>query len=175
MTHTGDLGYISLPGKGANDRFLSGLVAALQARSLPVAGLVQANVERADRPWCDMEITVLPDGPRLRINDDRGALAKGCRLNHGALEQAVHALLQRLDGAALLVINKFGKQEAEGKGCVPAIAAALDLGIPVVIGVNGLNLPAFHAFAGDLAQPLPETAETALDWCVARVSQPSNP
>jgi len=168
MTNDGGLGYVSLPGKGANDRCLGHLVTQLQAQGVRVAGLVQANVERTDRPWCDMEITVLPDGPRLRINDDRGAFAKGCRLNHGALEEAVFALMQRLMGAEILVINKFGKQEAEGKGCVPAIVAALDQNIPVVIGVNALNLPAFQDFAGDLAQPLPTDSAAALAWCLSR-------
>lgn len=170
MANEGGLGFVSLPDKGANDRFLADLVARLQAQGVRVTGLVQANVERADRPWCDMEITVLPDGPRLRINDDRGALAKGCRLNHGALEEAVFALMQRLGGAEVLVINKFGKQEGEGKGCVPALVAALDQGLPVVIGVNALNLPAFQAFAGDLAQALPTEPAAALQWCLTHRS-----
>lgn len=161
------LAYVSLPGRGANDRFLAGIAASLAAEGRRLAGTVQSNEERPDRARCDMDILVLPDGPVLRISEDRGDLARGCRLDAGALEAAVMGTARALPDAELLVVNKFGKQEAEGRGLAPLIAEALDRDIPVLLGVNGLNLPAFERFAGGLATALPACEASVLDWCRA--------
>ena len=69
------------------------------------------------------------------------------------------------------MVNKFGKQEAGGKGLVPVIAEALDRGIPVLVGVNALNLPPFLDFAAGIAEPLaPETAAVT-GWCLASIGR----
>ncbi len=156
------LASVSIAGKGLTDACLTEAVALMQAQGLRLAGTVQSNPLRADRPKCDMDVHVLPDGPVLRISEDRGKLARGCRLDAGMLETAVAATLERLDDAQLLVINKFGKQEAEGRGFVPVIAEAMARGLPVVVGVNPINHPVFQRFTGDLAWNLePEPAMIA--------------
>lgn len=149
------LGYVSLPGRGANDRFLTDIVARLRSLEIRVAGTVQSNVERPDRAKCDMDIFVLPDGPVLRISEDRGDLARGCRLDAGVLEDAVLGVTRELPRAEMLIVNKFGKQEAEGRGMAPLIAEALGSGLPVLLGVNGLNVQAFRTFAAGLGTALP--------------------
>jgi len=68
-----------------------------------------------------------------------------------------------------VVVNKFGKQEGAGRGFVPVIAAALERGLPVLVGVNRLNLPAFEAFAGGLAEGLPADPALIASWAQARV------
>lgn len=158
------LAYVSLFGRGATDAFLSAVAADLAARGLRLAGTVQSNVDRPDRRRCDMDLRVLPDGPLVRISEDRGDLARGCRLDSGALEQTVAEVLARLPGADLMIVNKFGKREGEGRGLIPAIAAALDRGIPVLVGVNALNLPDFLAFADGLAVALPPDVAAVADW-----------
>lgn len=160
------LGHVSLPGRGANDLFLAGVARGLQAAGLRLAGTVQVNIRREGRVRCDMDLRVLPDGPVLRISEDRGNGARGCRLDAGVLEAAVLGVSAALPQADLLLVNKFGKQEAEGRGLAPLIAEALSRGIPVLAGVNGLNLPAFEAFAEGLATPLPGDEAMVLDWCL---------
>lgn len=161
------LAYVSVPGRGATDAVLEKAVALLEAEGFPLAGTVQTNSEREGRSKCDMDLRVLPDGPVLRISQDLGENARGCRLNGGVLEEAVMEVTQRLDGAALLVVNKFGKQEALGRGLVPVIAEALERGLPVVVGVNGLNLPSFLEFAGGLAEHLSPDPLAVADWARA--------
>ncbi len=158
------IGYVSLPGRGATDACLAQAVGILTAGGLPLAGTVQTNLEQAGGHVCDMDLRVLPDGPVLRISQDLGPGARGCRLDGDVLETAVVEVARRLDGAALLVVNKFGKQEALGRGLVPVIAEAAGRGLPVLLGVNGLNLPAFLDFAGGLAQPLPGDPEAVARW-----------
>ncbi|MFC0199570.1 DUF2478 domain-containing protein [Paracoccus rhizosphaerae] len=160
------LGYISLPGRGANDRFLAEVATHLQDRGLRLAGTVQSNIERPGRKKCDMDIVVLPDGPVLRISEDRGDLARGCRLDAGVLEQAVVGVARAMPAADMLIVNKFGKQEAEGRGLAPVIAEALEQEIPVLLGVNGLNLAAFQKFAGGLETALVAETDDVLAWCM---------
>ena len=107
---------------------------------------------------------VLPDGPLHVINQNLGPGSRGCRLDAGALEQAVSEVSARFAGADVLIINKFGKQEAAGRGFCSLIVEALDRDIPVVVGVNGLNLPAFLAFAGDLAEKLVPEESGIIQW-----------
>lgn len=160
------LAHISIAGRGETDRFLAAVAARLEMAGLRLAGTVQSNTARADRTRCDMDLRVLPDGPVYRISEDRGAAARGCMLDHGALEQTVAEVARRMDGADLLIVNKFGKAESEGRGLVPVISDALARGLPVLVGVNGLNLPLYLDFAGGLSDALPATEETVAAWCL---------
>jgi hypothetical protein len=160
------LGHVSIAGRGETDRFLAGVAALLETTGTRLAGTVQTNFARADRTRCDMDLRVLPDGPVLRISEDRGAAARGCMLDHGALEQTVVEVERRIDGAQIVIVNKFGKAEAEGHGLVPVISAALAQGKTVLVGVNGLNLPVYLDFAGGLSQALPPDEAHIAEWCL---------
>lgn len=164
-----NLAYVTLQGRGRTDALIAEVAALLEADGLRLAGCVQSNTERPGRRKCDMDLRVLPDGPVVRISEDRGDLARGCMLDSGALEQTVLAVEQRLDGAEVLIVNKFGKREAEGRGLVPVIAAALEMGLPVLVGVNGLNLAAFLAFAGEDVTALPPDPPQIARWCKAGI------
>ncbi|MYN13092.1 DUF2478 domain-containing protein [Pusillimonas sp. TS35] len=161
------LGYVSVHGRGRIDRLLADVVAELEAQDVALAGTVQTNIHRDDRPACDMDLRLLPDGPVVRISVDLGPHARGCRLDAGALEQSVLWVSGALDGAELVVINKFGKREAEGKGLINVIADALERGLPVLVGVNQLNLPAFLAFSAGAAVELAPEVSPVTAWCLA--------
>lgn len=159
------LGYVTLQGRGRTDAVIAAVAEQLGQGGLRLAGTVQSNIARPDRRRCDMDLMILPNGPVVRISEDRGDLARGCMLDSGALEQSVVTVQQRLHDADLLIVNKFGKREAEGKGLVPVIGDAIGLGIPVLVGVNGLNLAAFLGFAGQAAQAVPTDVASAAHWC----------
>jgi hypothetical protein len=67
-------------------------------------------------------------------------------------------------GADLLIVNKFGKHEAEGRGFRDVIAEALAMEIPVLVGLNSLNRPAFEDFAEGLATQLPPEPSALMAW-----------
>lgn len=164
MTDLPPLAFVTAGKRGATDSFLYDIAETLAAQGLRLAGAIQSNPERAGRGPCDMELRVLPDGPLIRISQSLGPGSSGCRLDAGALEAAVAEVQARMAGADLLLINKFGKQEAAGRGMVPLISRALEDGIPVLVGLNALNAPAFAEFAGDMAQELPAERDAVLHW-----------
>jgi nucleoside-triphosphatase THEP1 len=85
------------------------------------------------------------------------------------LEAAVGAAEAALaEGADLLIVNKFGKQEAAGRGFRPVIAEALAQGTDVLVGVNPLNLEALLDFAGDMAQPVSPKSDALCKWITER-------
>ena len=169
------LGYVSITGKGETDLLVAAVTDLLECSGLRLAGTVQTNISRPGRAKCDMDLRILPCGPVVRISEDRGAHARGCILDSGVLEQTVLAVQQRLDRAECLIVNKFGKREAEGRGLVPVIAEALERGVPVLVGVNGLNLPEFLTFAGGTAEALPSDAAAVAEWCLTAIAQDRDP
>ncbi len=140
---------------GETNRLLAGLAERAQARGLRVVGTVQTNTERPGARRCDMDVRVLPSGRVLRISQHLGDGARGCRLDPDALEAAVAEVAAAMvRGADLLIVNKFGKHEAEGRGFRDLVGEALAAGLAVIVGLNGLNAEAFARFCEGLAVPL---------------------
>lgn len=159
-----NIAYVTRSGRGLIDDCLAEVVALAELEGLKLAGTVRANaVDRHVHP-CDMDVRVLPDGPVFRISQALGRGAKGCRLDGGAIEGIAAEVEKRLDGADVLIVNKFGKQEAFGRGLCPAIARAVDMGLPIIVGVNGLNLPEFLRFAEGAAVRLEPDPRAAIEW-----------
>lgn len=157
------LAFTMAPGRGDTDLILFRLAARLAARGLRCRGIVQVNSDRGDSGPCDMDVRVLPEGRILRISQALGQSARGCRLDPSALETAAGLVSASLaEGADILIVNKFGKHEAEGRGFRPLIGQALAEGCAVLVGVNDRNLSGFLAFAEGMEQPV--APEAALDW-----------
>ncbi|NIZ59622.1 3-dehydroquinate dehydratase [Sedimentitalea sp. CY04] len=161
------LAYVMTKDRGATDRLLSELADRLQAQGTALAGIVQTNTECHDAALCDMDVRVLPKGETIRISQSLGPESRGCRLDPSALEQAVAQVTKSLQGETVpdvLIVNKFGKHEADGRGMRPVIGEALELGIPVISGVNSLNVEAFQTFADGLAVTVEPNIEAMMDW-----------
>lgn len=155
-------------GRGDADLLLHGFAMRAMARGLRLCGTVQVNTDCGESRPCDMDVQVLPDGPVIRISQSLGAGARGCRLDPEALEQAVAAAEARLAvGVDLVIVNKFGKHEAEGRGFRTLIAEAVALDVPVLVGVNRLNAARLEEFVGvEVPRLAPEAA--ALDLWLER-------
>jgi len=147
------------------------LVASAKARGLGVVGMVQKNEERPGRSKCDMTVVDVTSGREILISESRGEGARGCRLDTGALEEASALMIAGLEAATppdLLILSKFGKQEIAGRGFRQAVEKAIDLGVPVVVGVADESLPGLRDFGGGL-ETVVETIEAA-DAIVARIA-----
>lgn len=165
------IAYTMEPSRGGTDLLLAAVATELAASGFSVCGTVQINSDRDDCTGCDMDVRVLPDGPTIRISQSLGKESKGCRLDPSALELAVgHTKENLATGADVLIINKFGKHEAQGRGFREVIAEALSQDIPVIVGLNQLNEQAFKDFTSEVAVSLPPNIESAMSWVKAAQS-----
>jgi len=143
-------------------RLMARTAKALADAKVACAGLIQHDEPCEGRSRCDMILENIETGARMRISEDRGAEARGCRLNPDALVGAVEEVRATLGPhVEALLLSKFGKSEAEGSGFRPLIAQALEAGVPVIIGVPRLNLANWRAFAEELAHELEAEALVA--------------
>ena len=148
------------------DALIAQCAADLVASGYRLGGVVQSNAHRRGRRRCDMYVKDLLGGDEVKISLDRGNEARGCRLDPDAFARIdawiERAVLERVD---LLIVNKFGREEAHGRGLRPVIAEALIAEIPLVIGVSTKNLCDFLTFVGDSATRLRPDIEAITAWC----------
>lgn len=157
----------------AADQFLADLGYGLRSADVPVAGLVQHNQFVRERTKCDMEIEELASGTVLQLSEYRGTAASGCRLDRTALAEAFVLLRNAIaQNPALLILNKFGKVEAEGGGLREAIAEATQIGIPIVVGVPLRNVDQWRIFVGDLAEECAMDRARVDQWLLDRQIRP---
>ncbi len=64
----------------------------------------------------------------------------------------------------MLILNKFGKHESDGRGLRPVIAEALARDIPVVLGLSKLSQAVFRDFVGGAAEFVEPDAVALLAW-----------
>jgi molybdate transport system ATP-binding protein len=131
------------------DRLISGLAFHLKHKGYRVGGVVQANDTALKDHRCDMRLVELKTGKVYPISQQLGPGAAGCRLDVSALGKVVAQVEATLgDELDILVLNKFGKQEAEGGGLRDAIADAAQRGIPVIVGLNQAYESDWSQFCG---------------------------
>ena len=160
-----EIAYTLVTGRGQTDPLLAQVAESALKQRVKCIGCVQYNSMPENLRLCDMDVKVLPDGPMLRISETRGPEARGCRLDPNALETAVALTAEALGAKPdLLIVNKFGKHEASGRGFRPIIADALEKDIPVLVGVNALNEDAFSEFASGCAELLHADVNAVLTW-----------
>lgn len=136
-----------------------------------LAGAVQINAPREGFSRCDMTIEDLASG-RLIEASDKTRVSGGCRLDAYALEDAAGLVAQAIgEETDLVIINRFGKQEALGQGFRSAIESAVMHGVPVLTSYNSANRDAFDAFSGGAADVLPPAAGDVIAWCRAAIAE----
>jgi hypothetical protein len=162
-------------GGGATDRLLSDVVGCLQGQGFRVLGAVRHVAGDDMAGHCNSNLWLLPGGPAARITQQLGSGSQACRMDAGALEEAAGLASSRLSerGADLVVLNKFGVSEAEGRGFRALVADAVAQGIPVLIGISATHRAAFERFADGLSVNLRPDAETVFDWCLTAINQTS--
>ena len=151
---------------GDIDAFLAGIAATLAARGLRVRGALQTRgAEGGDCHCADMDLTTLGSNRVFRISQPLGNGAQGCRLEPGALAECSRFIEQELEqGADLLILNRFGRGERDGRGFRDLIAKAMLLDVPVLTAVRPTYAAAWHAFGAGMACDLPADRDAVLHW-----------
>jgi len=157
------------------DAVLRDFAAELNARGFRTIGMVQSG-QCADS---SLSALLLHSGEKLLLAQDFDPAASGCRLDVGRLQNAGARIAEALKaGADLLVVNRFGKRERDGKGLGYLIERALEAGTPVVIAVSSRRFPDWIKFAGGMTVKLACNRDALQTWwrnvsgrCPARIKK----
>ena len=144
----------------------------LIARGCRVVGMVQAG-QCADS---SLSAVLLHSGEKLLLAQDFDPAAQGCRLDLARLQNAGARIADALShGADLVIINRFGKRERDGKGLSYLIERALDADIPVVIAVGKDHFADWIKFAGGMSVKLRCDRDALDTWWHAVSAQDASP
>jgi len=148
------------------DATLGGFAADLNAHGYRVVGMVQTG-QCADS---SLSAVLLHNGEKLSLAQDAAPGAPGCRLDIGRLRDAGKRIADALDaGADIVIINRFGKRERDGKGLAYLINRAFEADLPVVIAVSREHFAEWIKFAEGMTVKL-ACDRNALDAWWRRVS-----
>lgn len=130
-----------------------------------LGGIVQRNT-KGDRGQRErMEVIDLMTGKAIRICQELGKGAAACKLNPGGLAEAAMAVTRAVAaGVELVVVNKFSKQEAAGRGLRTEIADAVTAGLPLLTAVPDSCHEAWMRFTGGFGTTLLCEGRVVEDW-----------
>ena len=154
------------------DDLLRRVADRLRADHVALAGALQENIGGIPGQCSAMTLVELTSQRRIGISQHLGLQSEGCRLDARGLSE-IGALLDRPfdPRTELLLLNRFGKAEAEGGGLRSVFARAIDAGVPVLTAVRPPYLEAWAQFHGGLAVDLPADLERVLAWCDEAVAE----
>ncbi|CTQ34762.1 DUF2478 domain-containing protein [Jannaschia rubra] len=148
---------------GDIDAFLTLVAGDARARGLRPRGVVQAR--GGDGRCADMDLATLGSGRVFRISQPLGQGSRGCRLEPGGLARCSAFLEAEIArGADLLILNRFGRGEATGRGFRDLIGTALTLGVPVLTAVRPTYAADWAEFSAGLGRDLPMRRDAVSDW-----------
>lgn len=167
-----NIGYLCDDDESRTDSVLTAVARRAAQAGIRLAGTVQPVTADPAAGTCQIVLALLPDEERRDISfppqpGTQQDADQGCCLNPAALEDAVLVVHRRLPAAQALVVNKFGRQEAAGRGLVAAIGEACERGLPVLVGVAPAWKETFLAFAGGHAVSLAAQEHVVFDWLQA--------
>ncbi|MGY3440449.1 MULTISPECIES: DUF2478 domain-containing protein [unclassified Bradyrhizobium] len=138
------------------DAVLRDFAADLKTQGTRVVGMVQTG-QCADSSLSAVLVhsgeTLLLAQPPSQSPENPGAT--GCKLDLSRLHDAGVRVADALSaGADLVIVNRFGKRERDGKGLGFVIDRALGADIPVVIAVSRASFADWIKFAGGMSVKL---------------------
>ncbi|MCA6111351.1 DUF2478 domain-containing protein [Bradyrhizobium cenepequi] len=132
------------------DTLLADLAQDLTRQGVRVGGIVQRNFNDANGTKTMLALDVAT-GHQISICQPLGSGAMSCKLDANGLADAAvvvsRAVKRHVD---LLVINKFSKQEASGRGLRDEFADAIIAGVPLLTAVPEKCLADWRTFTGDV-------------------------
>ena len=145
------------------DRILREFASKLKADGYRAVGLVQLSHHCIDGP--QLSAMLVHTGEELPLFQGLGTCSSGCRLNVGQLLDAGAQIAGAIDqGADLVIVNRFGRQECEGKGPYYLVERALSADIPVVIAVPSHRFADWIRFADGMSVKLRCHREALEAW-----------
>jgi len=115
-----------------------------------LGGIVQVNDKNEAGRQVGMNALDLMTDRTISLCQALGSGAMACKLDAGGLAEAAIAINEAIAADVdLIVINKFSKQEAAGRGLRAEFADAILSGIPLLTAVPEKCFETWVAFTGD--------------------------
>lgn len=157
----------------AVDALLRQVAHALRGEGRKLAGTVQWNEARPNTHKKAMVLENLASGQRLDISADASPDPAACRMNSYALEGVAGLVAGTITpGLDLVILNRFGKQEAARGGFMAVIEAAIVNDLPVLTGLNRAHLGHWREFTSGEAVLLAPDAGEVRAWIDAALNSP---
>lgn len=139
--------------QGANSegvqRLLAEIAAEWRATGIRIAGVTAEAHGLPDRTCSAGILRDINSGDKFPIYLETAPLGTSCHLDAQGVEAACASLIDQISNSDLVVLSKFGKLEAMGKGLFPAFEAAIAAGRPVMTTVSAKHRSAWQAFIPD--------------------------
>ncbi|WP_347336886.1 DUF2478 domain-containing protein [Bradyrhizobium brasilense] len=146
------------------DELLADFVQDLARHDVRVGGIVQRHFRNANGTDVMLAIDVAT-GREISISQLLGSGAASCKLDTNGLAEAAVVVSQALrDKVDLLVISKFAKQEAVGRGLRAEFVDAITRGTPLLTAVPRKCLADWRAFTGDVGTLLLCDRQAVEEW-----------
>ena len=172
------LGAVELSsGEDANPLFAA-VAAELQSLGYYPCGYLQTELTKGDGANRDIFLTSLHDRDAITLSRDLAQDDGNCVTDSGVLSEvaakldallegriAAHSTTQSTIVPEILIVNRFGRCEAEGAGLRSVIEKACMGDIPVLIAVRPKYLDKWREFCGEYGQPLAADRGEILEWC----------
>lgn len=142
---------------------LAASVAEWKAAGLRVAAVIAEAHNLPDRTCSAGFLRDLASGTAYSMLLATPPAGTSCHLDATGVDGACAALLGQIPDSDVVVLSKFGKLEAAGRGLAPAFAAAITTGKPVLTTVSELHRDAWQRLAPDAIR-LPADAVAIHDW-----------
>lgn len=154
---------ITPKGDGGTDDLISSVAISLMNRGWRVRGLTQERFRKDEH--CQYSLVDLETGLAHSISQNLGFHSDACRLNLQSMADASMVLKRIADeGADIAIVNRFGKEEASGRGFATEILNIMSRGIPLITIVQDEQLSAWREFTGGMAVELPNKFEHVMSW-----------
>jgi len=160
------IGYIGFASRQPVDDVLAACVSALRQRHVRLAGAIQASPEECAECSGALNLKDLEDGTIINFSQDLGSGAEACALDPQALAGIAQRLAEALERRPdLVIVNRFGKAEADGYGLRSVIERAMIAGIPLLVAVREDFGKQWEDFHGGMAERLTLDEAAVLAWC----------
>lgn len=157
---------------GADRARIQGLLCAAAEHFTATGWRVMGVIEEIAADGEDVWLRDLVTGARHKLTQDLGPGAAGCTLDPAGLAAACALVQAAVDAwasepqtqPAVVILSKFGRQEAEGRGLTHAFHAAVAADLPVLTSVSPTVAGQWEAFAGPLARIAPVEMAAVAGW-----------
>lgn len=155
-------------GEGDDElRTLWRAVGQLRDRRFSIKGLL--NKTDAQGGKMRDRVCSLTDSREYAIMYDGGCTEDTCKLDPRGLAASSEVIREALQSPPdILVFNKFGHAESEGRGLIDEYAQAVAAGIPVISLLQDKYLPQWREFTDGMGTELENGLQGVLDWAQAQ-------